>query len=67
MSAASAAWGRKAPQARQRTYTGAPVSEQAQADWERLTALAAAARHPAARAYLIDQRARLLRRATNPQ
>jgi hypothetical protein len=64
MTAASSAWARKAPKARQRSYSGKPISEQAQADWERLTALAGAAKHPAARAFLIDQRARLLRRAT---
>ena len=64
MSAASAAWASKAPKARQRAFNGRPISEHIQAEWERLTALAAAARHPAARAYLIDQRARLLKRAT---
>ena len=64
MSSAASAWGRKAPQAGARTYRGAPISPQAAADWQRLTELAAQARHPAARAYLIDQRARLLKRAT---
>lgn len=64
MSTASSAWARKAPKAGANTYRGRLISEQAAADWQRLTELAARAKSPAARAYLIDQRAALLRRAT---
>ena len=64
MSAASAAWASRTPRPGARALVnGVTFTEQQARDWARLTELAAAAKHPAARAYLIDQRAKILRRA----
>jgi hypothetical protein len=64
MSARSLSWASKTPKAGTRSLRGAAISPACASEWERLTRLAAAAKHPAARAFLIDQRARLLKRAT---
>jgi len=59
MSTASQAWGRKALQPGQRTYTGRTITPLMAGEWARLTALIEQARHPAARAFLVHQRSRL--------
>ena len=55
-------WNQKPVRAGRRTRTGCIVDPFTAAEYSRLTGLIAASRHPAARAWLVDQRARLLRK-----